>query len=83
MVFGVIYEYVDKATGESAYVGKASGLYGHKKTLRTVHLRHMQGHSPIPAERAIITRRECAGSDKFCRNLLDDDAICRSQNVSQ
>lgn len=48
MVFGVIYEYVERATGVSAYIGKTAGLYGHQKAVRTVHLRHMRGHDPIP-----------------------------------
>lgn len=63
MVFGIIYEYVDAETGESAYVGKASGLYGREKTLQVVHRRHMTGHTPVPFdfllrgdERAFVLR---------------------------
>lgn len=48
MMFGIIYEYVERSTGLSAYVGKAAGLYGTWKTLKVAHLRHMRGHDPVP-----------------------------------
>jgi hypothetical protein len=47
MVFGVIYEYVDVATGSSAYIGKASGLYPLRLS-RVLHRRHMHGSCPVP-----------------------------------
>jgi hypothetical protein len=53
MMYGIIYEYVDQLTGRSAYVGKAAGLYGFKKTLQVVHRRHMRGVLPIPFDRVL------------------------------
>jgi hypothetical protein len=59
MVFGVIYEYAERATGQSAYIGKAVGLYGHRKTLQAVHRRHMRGLAPVPFD-FLLRKDECA-----------------------
>lgn len=48
MVFGIVYEYIERAMGMSMYIGKASGLYGYNKTLEIVHRRHMFGRDPVP-----------------------------------
>ena len=48
MIFGIIYEYREISTGLSAYIGKASGLYGIARTLQTAHRRHLRGHDPVP-----------------------------------
>ena|ERR1035437_7807017 len=52
MVYGIIYEYVELLTGESAYIGKAtasaSDLYRHDNILKAVDRRHLKGSNPTP-----------------------------------
>jgi hypothetical protein len=48
MLYGIIYEYVDTRTGDSAYVGKSSSMYGFAHALKTAHRRHLRGRDPIP-----------------------------------
>lgn len=48
MLFGIIYEYLEISTGRSAYIGKACGLYGVRKTLEVAHRRHLRGVRPTP-----------------------------------
>lgn len=79
MVFGLIYEYVERSTGASAYVGKTSGLYGREKTLQSVHRRHMRGHDPIPFD--FILRESEQAFDLRVIDTLESARSCELQAV--
>lgn len=48
MIFGIIYEYVEIASGRSAYVGKAASLYGYQRALIVVNRRHLRYIDSVP-----------------------------------
>jgi hypothetical protein len=46
--YGIIYEYMNAETGESAYVGKSMSLQSHAHALKVAHRRHLIGNDPVP-----------------------------------
>ena len=56
MIYGIIYEYVDILSGFSAYVGKASSLYGFESMARIVQRRHLRGRDPVPFDMRLRER---------------------------
>jgi len=46
--YGIIYEYMNTETGESAYIGKSTSLHSHTHALKIAHRRHLIGPDPVP-----------------------------------
>ena len=53
MYFGILYEYRDAETGESAYVGKATAPYSIAQAIRNLRLRHLTVRRPIPFDKLL------------------------------
>lgn len=74
MVFGIIYEYVEKSTGQSAYMGKASSLYSHNKALEAAHRRHLGYGDSVPFD-YVLRENESVFSLRIIDALISETGV--------
>jgi hypothetical protein len=79
MMSGIIYEYVERLTNTSAYIGKASGFYSPKKTLENAHRRHMRGRSPVPFD--FMLRQNEQAFELRILDILESETGCTLQEM--
>lgn len=78
MNFGIIYEYVDIRTNQSAYIGKSFSLYGFERALASAHRRHLLDLHPSPFD--VVIRVD---PKAFSLRIVDRISADRSASVQR